>query len=283
MYILQSQIGTISGCKMLNSEKDEEVLTHLGLSRSQAKIYATMSKCGTLNAATIWKTTKVARQDLYRILNELQEIGLVEKILVTPSQYRAIPMAEAVSMLYQKKKSQITQLQTEVVDFIESQCQNKQEIYPDQYNCAMIPQKEHLYIRSEQTFKCTQRTICLSSTFKRLLESLPTKMISEACDRGIQVRIIVNTEEKNWFEKLEQPYFRKPNFKIRCIHHLPPSAFIIFDEKECYISTITDAGFLGARCLWSNYPSIIILLQSYFDMQWDIAQENVKQTTALAI
>jgi sugar-specific transcriptional regulator TrmB len=261
---------------MLKSEKDGEVLVHLGLSRSQAKIYATMSKCGTLNAATIWKTTKVARQDLYRILNELQDLGLVEKILVTPSQYRAIPMAEAVSMLYQKKKSQITQLRIEVVDFVESQCQNKQEIYPDQYNCEMIPPKDHLYLRSEQTFKRTQKTICLSSTFKRLLESLPTNMLTEAIERDIQVRIIVNTEDKNWFEKLKQPYFRKPNFKIRCTHHLPPSAFIIFDEKECYVSTITGADFLGACCLWSNYPSIITLLQNYFDMQWDIAQENVK-------
>jgi sugar-specific transcriptional regulator TrmB len=235
-------------------------------------VYAIMSRFGLSNAKIIWKNSKVGRQDIYRVLLELQKIGIVEKVIAKPSQYRAIPMAEAVSMLFQQKKNEVTKLQAEAVKLIETQCPNAQEIIQDKYEYIMIP-KEILDLRVSQAFKRIQISLSVSSTFKILSEALLMPRYAEAIKRGIQVRVIVNTENKNYLN-LKQSFSTKPNFKIRYIAHPATASFVIFDEREIYMSTNTEAIFLGADALWSNYPSIVNLLLDYFETLWNVAKEN---------
>jgi sugar-specific transcriptional regulator TrmB len=246
-------------------------LIKIGLTNSQAKVYTLMSQCGTSDAKTIWKNSKVGRQDLYRILLELQKIGLVERVIASPSQYRAIPMAEAISMLFQLKKNEVTLLQTQAVKLIETQCGSSPDISFDKYKYVMIP-KEILNLRLSQAFERTQKSIQISSIPKVLSVALSTDRYRQAVKRGVQIRIIVNSKDKNCLQKLNPPFQNKPNFKIRWSRGLSaPQTFAIFDKREICLSTDSAANYLGASCLWSNSPSMINLLLSYFKIQWKTA------------
>ena len=65
---------------MATNEQDVENLVAIGLTITQAKVYLTLAHLGTAKAKAIWKDSEVARQDIYRVLSELEQKTLVEKI-----------------------------------------------------------------------------------------------------------------------------------------------------------------------------------------------------------
>jgi len=56
------------------------LLVELGFTRTQAKLYLTLLNLGKTDATVLAKQTNVLRQATYRVLDELQQQGVVEKI-----------------------------------------------------------------------------------------------------------------------------------------------------------------------------------------------------------
>ncbi|PVX26841.1 MAG: hypothetical protein CW716_05175, partial [Candidatus Bathyarchaeum sp.] len=59
-------------------EEDIETLTWLGLTERQAKVYLALLQIGSSSAEAISKLSTVHRQEVYRLVARLQEMGLVE-------------------------------------------------------------------------------------------------------------------------------------------------------------------------------------------------------------
>ena len=95
-------------------------LTELGLSTTQAKIYLALVKTENQTAQTISKLSTVSRPDVYRVLNQLQDLGLVEKIIAKPEEFRAIPIEEGVSILLQRRINKTRELQNRGLKLVQS-------------------------------------------------------------------------------------------------------------------------------------------------------------------
>ena len=95
---------------MLLQEETVQTLVNLELTVLQAKVYLALVKLGTSTGRTTAKAAKVASQDVYRVLTELQEKGLVEKIIAKPNKYRPIPLKDGLSMLLQRRNKQTAEL-----------------------------------------------------------------------------------------------------------------------------------------------------------------------------
>jgi len=89
----------------------------LGLTLLQAKTYFALAKLGVADVKTVSKVSNVARQDVYRVTPKLQKRGLVEKIIATPTLYKAIPLKAGLSTLLQQRVAEDEELQekTEVL------------------------------------------------------------------------------------------------------------------------------------------------------------------------
>lgn len=61
----------------------------LGLTSLQAKIYLALAQTGNATIRNIAKNSKIARQDVYRIMPSLQKLGLAEQIVVSPTMYKS--------------------------------------------------------------------------------------------------------------------------------------------------------------------------------------------------
>ena len=84
---------------LLPSEKNAEILTDFGLTGNQAKVYLATARLRLASVGQISKASKVRREDVYRILPKLEELGLVERLLGKPIKIRATPVEEALSIL----------------------------------------------------------------------------------------------------------------------------------------------------------------------------------------
>jgi sugar-specific transcriptional regulator TrmB len=89
---------------LLIDEESVQSLSRLGLSTSQVKVYLALLELEKATAKTIAKHSKVARQEAYRVLAELQEKGLVEKIIEIPTKFKPIPIEDCIYLLIERKK-----------------------------------------------------------------------------------------------------------------------------------------------------------------------------------
>ena len=83
---------------MLKNE-DIEALVCLGLSTLQARVYLALTNLGRANTKSLAKNSNVARQDIYRITAELQELGIIEKIIAIPNEYRVTSLQDGIKIL----------------------------------------------------------------------------------------------------------------------------------------------------------------------------------------
>ena len=90
---------------MTNQERETQTLLDLGLTKAQATVYLTFVRSGQARVKTIRELSKIARQDIYRIINELVELGLVQKIIKTPNEFEAIPIMDGFSIVARAESS----------------------------------------------------------------------------------------------------------------------------------------------------------------------------------
>ncbi len=77
---------------MMLQVEDVQTLTGFGLTFLQAKVYLTLVRSGSGTVKKIAERTNIARQEAQRVVGELQIIGLVEKLLVNPTEFKPVPI-----------------------------------------------------------------------------------------------------------------------------------------------------------------------------------------------
>ena len=87
-----------------------EILVELGLTHTEAKVYTALLCLKRATAKNIHRASKVARQDVYQLLSDLQEKGLIEKIIGKPAKFKPIPASDAVSILTERRNEQSQKL-----------------------------------------------------------------------------------------------------------------------------------------------------------------------------
>ncbi len=83
------------------------VLVGLGLSELQARVYLATLKLGDGKASAVVKLSLVNHQEIHQLIDDLQELGLIQKT-ADPSTLTAVPFTEAATLLLQKKTSKLT-------------------------------------------------------------------------------------------------------------------------------------------------------------------------------
>ena len=92
---------------------DVGVLVGLGLSGRQARVYLALLRMGDVKATALAKRAQVNQQDIYRITDSLQKIGLIQRNIAYPTTFTATPIGEVLQMLLEQKTQELTKIQTQ--------------------------------------------------------------------------------------------------------------------------------------------------------------------------
>ena len=90
-----------------------KVLRDLGLSRREAEVYIFLSRRGPQGANSVSTMLKIERVQTYRALKSLQEKGIVEATLETPTRFSAVPFDGLLNSLITTRKSRISELEAQ--------------------------------------------------------------------------------------------------------------------------------------------------------------------------
>ena len=256
-----------------------QILIDLGLTLKQARVYMALIKSGSSRISAISKISKVARPDVYKTLSKLQQLGLVEKIIETPLEYRATPMNEALSFLLKTKTEQYKKVRAETRILLDTVKIKR----PNSTNQLEVPQfvlipKGRTIKRINTAIAQAQISMDLLLSWKRFsggIISTFAESMESAWAKNVKIRFIIESPLKSKTAKqLIQFCGEKPFCQIKFIRYCPTIVLGIYDKKEVFLIVKPKTDLSGSPALWSNNPSLIALAKDHFEILWLKAMES---------
>lgn len=259
-------------------DKAIHTLTGLGITVLQARVYLALLKSGKTTAKDLAKTSKVARQDTYRVLSELHNLGLIEKLIDTPTKFKAIPIEVVIAELVERRKKDSSRLEKDAAEMLQSfstPVEENNELEDEEYQFVIIKELQSRMMRVRKQITETEKGICVVTRWPFFVTYTinSTEEIIKALKRGVNIRIV--TQKPEQVEPLSedlQTLMKYPLFQVKYATSLPPSIVATFDKKEVNISIISDTNPSESPLLQSNNQSLIELAQNYFEVMWTHAQ-----------
>jgi sugar-specific transcriptional regulator TrmB len=264
-------------------EEYVQVLTELGLTHNQAKVYIAILCLKSATARSVQKLSNVARQDVYQVLSELREKGLIEKIIAKPEKFRPVPANDAISILVQKRNEQNCQLQNKAI----------QQFRNFEIDCVVTPLLKGvsqfvLLSKSEtnptahadklgKAVANAQKSVMCSTTLPLFtkIKFMDERVWKKAVERGVKFKFIIGkrANEKSKLN-LDPVLENSDSFEIRWTSTVLPSCVLLVDGKEAFCRIGSD---VECPVLWSTDSSFVALIKDYFENKWKILKQSRKQ------
>lgn len=263
-------------------DDDVEVLTSLGLTVLQARVYLALIKSGSSTIKEISKNAGIARQDLYRITSELQQLGLAEKVIALPTEFRPIKLTDGLSILLQRLHLKAAETRKKTLELMERHKERGAKAKPDEREplFIMIPEKEAVAQRTIEALNNAETSMVSIISWKKfstLMLNARKFKLRKALKRGVKLRFITEKpEDEKQMPKIVEFCRKKYPFEVKYLLTPPPAHIGLFDEKEVFINTSTKDGLTETPLLWSNSPSLASVVNDYFEILWLTAMEKPK-------
>lgn len=240
----------------------------------QAKIYLTMLKLGDQRTTEIAKTAQIARQEIYRILTELEKLGLVEKVLAVPVRHKALPLQEAVALLLQRINEENGQAQEEALKLVKRHPRQAQapNLTDEVNQFVLIPENNALERKARTTIEKSERSIEFIGPFGLMIASLivESKSFEQSLSKGVKQRFLTYMPPKQ-DPKLgaAKKILANPLFEHRVFSGNLNTILSIHDRKEVFVFCHPEEKFHFTQVLWSNAPSLVNIAVSHFEILWN--------------
>ncbi len=257
-----------------------ELLCRLGLSPNQAKVYLVLARSSHYTANQVSKAACLATEVVYRNMTKLQEKGLVEKEITSPTKFQAIPLKSAMRLLLNLKSKEDTQTRMKARELLATSI-TEEDVKPAQedFRTVLIPEGERLIEFEEEQLTNVQQKFDLAMTGQQFSEwaLAYTKLLQKMVLKKIAIRLIVSgTKTEHNTQSLDE-LLQNTNFKMKFTPETILSCVGIQDDKEVMISTSTKTAFARSPVYWSNNPGIVVLCKTYFETTWKNNMEKRKQ------
>jgi sugar-specific transcriptional regulator TrmB len=274
-----------SGEKGHFQKEDIQVLVELGLTALQSRAYLALSSLGTATMKSVSKTSNIARQDVYRIMPRLQQLGLAEKVITTPSMYRATPLKDGVNVLLRRKSEECNTLQRKTEEMITTFqiAPFKVPFQMDDSKFLIISEKKLLYKILDEKNHTVQKSIRTAGTWESTRGALfdfELENFRKALKNGVRIRWITEDHEQdNSTLKTLQNLVKNPLFEIRYFAPPIPLQTAIYDDKEV-VMCLAMLPSTDVTSIWSDNPMFVKVALNYWEEVWNASLKNYSMQPA---
>ena len=258
----------------INAE-EIRVLENLGLSYIQSKAYLALIQLGRAKAGEIHKNSGIARQDVYRVLEKLHSIGLIEKIVCSPVEYVPTPLSDGLSMLVERKRTEFEEAAKKaekIKDRVFTSNISEQEV-GSQHIIATV-EKEALNSKTRSIFKTAVQSIDYVCNWNAFITGT-LELLGEgrrALRRGVKGRTIVERPKNSLvIPKPIQKLLHDYSWEIRIVDSIKFIALGIIDKKEIIFTPLSQRTIQDTT-YWSKNLGFVELATNYFECIWNKAE-----------
>lgn len=257
------------------TERGIQILTKLGLTQYQARVLLALEQSGVTNANSVSIISRVPREKVYGVLQSLMEMGLVNKVLTSPTTYKALRLDQAVALLTDMRQRSLEELNTEISVLIKDYKANE----PEEANTeepSMFEQilgKDAILQDMIEAFKNAEDSIDAVLSWKNYLElSQFTDVLKKANRRGVKIQLVIRLPQDPQHAQ-EVLQTKDLSFCKYVVSNAPSTFLQICDKKKVLIFTQTKGNLKEASAIVTNNSSFIEIANSYFLSVW----QNVNQ------
>jgi len=255
-------------------------LAAFGFTLNQAKVYLSIVRAGSISVGKIAESSKLHRQDIYKILPKLEKKGLITKTLGTPVIIQAISVEKALKSLVSIEKKttleRITRMEAilkEISKAVSMLHEAETAHEQDEPYFSLLTKDNELMNRADLLFEKASIE-CDVVVSLELLITKATKLrerFRTATNNGAKIRLIIEAPRRDERIKsaIENVRPDTNNFTAKSVISKSPTPFQIIDRKEVWISN-TKRMPSGLPCvLWSNGENIVATYQEHFERIWN--------------
>lgn len=270
---------------MLGSLEDNrvEMLVGLGLTHNQARVYLSSLQTGCASVKLIAQFAQIGREDVYRIMPALQDLGLIRKHIGTPTLYEPVAPNEAMSILMGKKTGELSQLKSKVQLFLKNWRRIDKPIEKDE-SFILVTNFDIAIHMLVDAIRKTKKSWLFSTGYERFIirQNMPKKCLQinemyKAVQRGVKIQAVLDEPQSR--EKLPGSLFGFPssralikhkNFEYKYLSSKHVGLLSIFDDNLIFIETQQGPRIIVPQ-LWSNNHVLLGLGKTCFDQAWNNA------------
>jgi len=258
--------------KKANSVDQEiKIFMDFGLTKNQAKIYRALTRLGALNAKEISQSSKIAREQVYRIYPELMDLGLIKTIIESPISFEALPIEEGISLLIKRKMQQINYLNKEAIRLAEiaKKSKKKKDVAKFQNNgleFKIIPKRDILIKKIKQSINSAQESFSVITSIKRHPHALFVfkEEVKSALSRGVKFKVIVE-DVKNDLPEIAKKFEEHPLTSVKYISSSPRAVVVLIDNRKAFFIISPTSELESSHALQIKNLSLVRVLQKYFE------------------
>jgi DNA-binding response OmpR family regulator len=260
-------------------EKTAKELALFGVTSTQAKIYIGLNALGVASASEIASLSEVRREEVYRVMPELEKLGLVTRKLGTPRKFLAIELKMALKTLIEIKRKamekEVTNLMRKKVELI-AQLKTTTRLRPEEDSSTEVF-SEHVSALAKlvQMIKKAKRRIMLVSSLDHVGTVL-VRRIEKTMKMGknrVSTQIITDNSWLNETRllKLMRSKIADEQIELRHVEMLPFNLLIVDDEEAIWGEF--QPRNAGSKTFLTNDQTQIGLVKMAFDNLWGQSQK----------
>jgi sugar-specific transcriptional regulator TrmB len=204
-------------------------------------------------------------------------MGLVERLLGKPTEVRATPISDALSLLVSEEKSKFDERLTGMKNNVQrlSLKDWKQPVVVEESIYILIAEKKAILAKTSDLVGNSRKEVALISDNKRIIPILAefSHEYKQAVKKGAEIRLIFEGESPNNLMKEKVKKLIGGNSVHVRFHRESLNHFIMSDDKEALITTSKETGLGESPSLWTNNGNLIGVLRTGFESDWEEAED----------
>jgi sugar-specific transcriptional regulator TrmB len=263
-------------------EESIEALTGLGLTLLQSKVFSALARSGYATINEISEISKVPRQDIYRVVSELEQLGVVEKTISRPVKFSIIDIEAAFSILIDRKKEEYLKVERIKQDLLKRLIIQKQTALDqkDIDKFVLLQGRNALSRATIENLKKTTKTFDFATTQARLLQALQNmhQVFEEKLEEDVVSRIIIEKPaDQKVFSYNGGKILNHPNFMLRYSQRPLNALVAIYDKKAALAPIHEDGTWLKDPSVYTTNHVFLAMFQGYFNKEWESAGRKIKK------
>jgi CheY-like chemotaxis protein len=259
-----------------------------GVNKTQAKIYVALTVLGAASASEVASLTKIRREEVYRMMPELERKGMVTSKLGTPRRFTAIEPKIALENLASKRmkalEEEAIKLERKKAELI-VQLENTMFRIEEENSIESLSEQRNVQMRLMQLTQKAKRQIDVA-TLSEDLEAPFLKHITKIITSNLEVkvRMIIDGFEAREEEQeiddacelklLHLPQLTTSKIEMRQVNVLPFNLLLV-DDLEAVWGDFQSKN-AQPKVLWTNDSAQVDILKRAFQNLWQEAQQLKK-------
>jgi YesN/AraC family two-component response regulator len=275
------------------AEEAADLFNIFGLSRTQAKIYTALNALGVATASEIAALSKIRREEIYRVMPELESRGMIISKLDAPRKFAATEPKTALKILVNSKvdsmEREINTLKQKKDDLIARLENTSFGIY-EENSVEALSRQDNIEMRLSQMTKKAKNQIVMVGSLEEMKKIIQSS--SEATGNQIRMRTVVDSSDiKDLGGRASLRRFLQVSCKGNCsldLRQVDRQAFnlLVVDSKEAIWGEPSSKKTEG-KVFWTNDPTQVGILRRAFENLWQEAlpceslENGVKESTLM--